>query len=134
MVAMGKHGEQPTVVVRLPEPPPLEELVDLMNPVAAELDLETALVTAESLRNEMEQQGLYWEQTELTPALVVGWPRRGAPEWLASVRSGEEPFAAADPVAVDGGEFCDVLWLAAEGRIEGEVHRLALRRIGEIAG
>lgn len=134
MVAMGKHGEQPTVVVRLPDAPPLAELVDLWDPVAAELDLEAALVTAESLRDAMEVEGIYWEETDLTPAMVVGWPRRRAPEWLESVRRGDEPFDAADPVSVESRELCEVLWLAPEGTIAGEAHRRALRRIGEISG
>lgn len=130
MVAMGKHGEQPTVVVRLPDEPDLEELVDLWDPAAAELPLETALVTAESFRDSMEDAGVVWDDSGLTPAVVVGWPRRRAPEWVDRVDLGQDRTT----VGTESRELCEVLWLAPSGRIEGETHRQSLVEIGEISG
>jgi len=134
MIAMGKHGEQPTVVVRLPGDPDLGELVDLWEMAAGELELEVALVTAETFRDDLEQEGIVWDDTSLTPSMVVGWPERLAPDWLESVRCGEIGGDSASPIRVERRAICEVLWLAPRGRIEGGDHRRNLRTIGEISG
>lgn len=133
MVAMGKHGEQPTVVVRLPDPITFRSLVDDWPALIDDLDLALAMVTSETWRDALASAGVLWEDGAFSPAMVYGWPEEREPVWLGELGRGSEQVVESTSISLEPMDGGTVLWLAPSGEIEGEDHRRALGTIGELA-
>ena len=122
MIAMGKHGEEPTVVLRVPGDREVAELTADWPELFEAIGLRMALVTSPDFRDAVEEAGLQWNESRLPVAVACGWPAASAPEWLAEV----EPEG---PIAVERGDTCVALMLAPEGALEDEAHRRAVRDV-----
>ena len=122
MIAMGKHGEEPTVVLRVPSEREVPELTADWPALFEAISLRMALVTSPDFRDAVEEADLGWDESRLPVAVACGWPAASAPGWLADVESRE-------PIAVERGEAFVALMLAPEGRIEGDDHRQQLAGI-----
>lgn len=72
MIALGKHGEQPTVIVQLPDAPGVAgQLVDGWGELFETLDLDSTLLMSGARRAALEQAGLGTAQ--LGGALAMAW-------------------------------------------------------------
>ena len=130
MVAMGKHGEEPTTVIRLSEErrQRLDAYVDAWDALFDEVSLRVALITSPTWRQTLDQAGITWEDAAITPAMVLAWPRRGIP---AVIEQLEAELAADGPAHLDQRRFGQILWLAPDGDLEGRAHRRQIGRIAE---
>lgn len=128
LVALGKHDEQPTAIVRLEEgdQPDLEELVAAWSDLYETLPLESTLVSSSSWREALVEAELPRELTGDLLGMVLGWRRGFEPSELSQIVDGVELSA---PVHLDREANHLVLWLADAPRIAGADHRRTLQAV-----
>lgn len=122
MLAMGKHGEEATAVLRLSSDHPLADVSAEWPRVFEELPVRMTLVTSPDWRDTIEESDLGWDEDRLPIALACGWPTDAAPNWLANL----DPVP---PAHIDRTDACTTLTLAPEGRITGADHREMLMQL-----
>jgi hypothetical protein len=122
MIAMGKHGEEPTAVLRVSPEHSLTDVTAEWPRIFEELPVRMTLVTSPDWRDTVEASGLDWDKDRLPIALACGWPPDAAPDWLA-------PLEPAPPVDIARTDGCNILTLAPEGRIVDADHRQMLGRL-----
>ncbi len=122
MIAMGKHGEEPTAVLRVSSEHPLVEVTAEWPRIFEELPVRMTLVTSPDWRDTVEASGLDWDEDRLPIALACGWPSHATPDWLPSID-------VAPPVTVEHPDGCSILTLAPDGQIVDADHRQMLGRL-----
>lgn len=122
MIAMGKHGEEPTAVLRVSSEHPLAEVTAEWPRVIEELPVRMTLVTSPDWRDTVEASSLDWDEDRLPIALACGWPTDTTPDWLASL----DPTP---PIKLARRDGCSILTLAPDGRIVDADHRQMLGRL-----
>ncbi len=122
MVAMGKHGEEPTTVLRLPEHRSIRELTDPWPTWFEELPMRMALITTPDWRERIEAAGFEWDEERLPIALACGWPEKTAPDWLVDLEF-------APPLSTRRRDGTVILVLAPDAALEGPDHRKGLSEL-----
>jgi hypothetical protein len=130
MVAMGKHGEEPTTVIRLPDEARdrLDDYVAAWDGLFDEVSLRVALITSPEWRQTLDQEGISWEDGAITPAMVLAWPRRAVPSVVEQL---EAELAADGPAHLEQRRFGQILWLAPDGDLQDRAHRRQIARIAD---
>jgi len=122
MIAMGKHGEEATAVLRVSSEHPLANVTAEWPRVFEELPVRMTLITSPDWRDTVEASGLDWDEDRLPIALACGWPADDTPTWLAGLDLNP-------PVSLEQTDRCSILTLAPDGRIVGADHRRMLDRL-----
>jgi len=122
MVAMGKHGEEPTVVIRVPAARGVDALTDGWPALFETLSLRMTIVTSPDWRDAVEEAGIEWDEDRLPVATACGWPAADRPTWLDDLETGV-------PISVDVGDICASLMLAPNGELEDDAHRDRLETV-----
>ena len=125
MVAMGKHGEEPTAVVRLSDAHAPSEIVADWSTLFEKMPLQTAILTSPAWREAVDAAGIDWDEGRVPRAIVCAWRPDGVPEAVSELES----RAADGPISLERREGCTVVWLAPAAEIEGAAHREALERM-----
>ncbi|MFW5966006.1 MAG: hypothetical protein ACOCV2_00755 [Persicimonas sp.] len=128
LVALGKHDEQPTAIVRLQEgeQPELEKLVAAWPELYESLPLESTLVSSSNWRRALLEADLPRELTGDLLGMVFGWRRGAEPSGLTEVA---EQIEANAPARLDREANHLVLWLTDAPRVGGADHRRTLRAV-----
>lgn len=123
MIAMGKHGEEPTVVLRLDEELEPVEIVEGWPALFEKLPIKTAILTSPSWRNAIASAGIDWSDDSIPEAIACGWPEGREPVRVSELA--EKP-ADETPISAEDRDGSTILMLAPKGRIEDPAHRDAL--------
>lgn len=135
MIAMGKHGEQPTAVIQLPEAPgAMETLLDGFSERYASLALHSTLISSASWREALTLAGLKTSVAQGSLGRVMSW-RRG--ETPASLDDLERAQLQGTPVRFERFKDFSRLILSAEDMdakrlIQDSVHAQLIERIAEL--
>lgn len=128
MVAMGKHGEEPTVVVQIDETAGPAGIVDHWETLMGRVSLASVRLDSKAWRDALGALELDWSDGPVDPVQLAGWPTEAVPRELEAL---EEIVQSSEPMRIDRREAGCYLWLGPAGRVEGKAHRRGLERVAE---
>ncbi|TDP77178.1 hypothetical protein [Bradymonas sediminis] len=97
MIALGKHGEQPTVIVRVPDTPgAARQMIERWDGLYEAIELESTFITSAARRIALTDAGL--DLPAISGALAMGWAPGSIPSGLRRL---ERAKYECTPIAVD---------------------------------
>lgn len=128
MVAMGKHGEEPTVVLQIADAATPEAIVGHWEQLMERVDVASLRLDSKAWRDALGAIELDWPDGPVDPVQLAGWPRGDVPP---EVESMETIAGGSEAIRLDRREAGVYLWLGAKGRLEGKSHRRGLEAVAE---
>lgn len=126
MIALGKRDEQPTAIIRLPQPHDLGPLVGRWTRLYEALPLESTLVSSSEWRRALDQAQLPRQIAGVLLGMVFGWQRGVEPQGLSTI----EPEDIEDsPIRITREANHLKLRLADEPGVVDDAHKRALERV-----
>jgi hypothetical protein len=94
MIAMGKHDEQPTAIIRLPQPAVASEALRAWRQLFDDLPLGSAAVSDHRWRHALHEGELSQDVADEISGMLIGWKRGREPATIGAIDdelSGESP-------------------------------------------
>lgn len=119
MIAMGKHDEQPTAIIRVPEAADAAAVLRGWRQLFDDLPMASAVLNDRRWRSAMDDHRLGQDVVEEISGMVIGWKRGREPSAIGSI---EAELSGETPVEVLREATFVALKLADAPRLEGDEH------------
>jgi hypothetical protein len=127
MIAFGKREEQPTAIIRLPDPPKLTGLVSRWPELYEDLPVESTVISDATWRHALQSAGLATEVRGGLLGMVFGWRRGAEPRDLAEIVGHDSVVNT--PIRLDRESNHLVLWLSETPEISSDAHQKGLEHV-----
>jgi hypothetical protein len=119
MIAMGKHAEQPTAIIRVPDAARASDAIDVWRRHFEDLALASALISDRRWRNALAEGGLPQDVVDEIGGMAIAWRRGHEPSSLGDV---DEELSGDSPVQVVREGIFVALKFAEEPTLVDDAH------------